>query len=572
MKPALALNLFSKVGFGEKANEAGTPGTIGESLFKKFLMKESKAELSKEKRAAIPDKITQGRTGKDRERLENTLSIPDFLMHGMKLEPGFKGKLEEYLGKLGLTSGESAAAIEAATDKNGFVQLDRLTARLASFKGVNAKKQMDLFIAASDVPQFQKVLFNMGLSAGEVKALVEKGNDGEGNLPLGKIMPDLSRRFPEIDSKEALARLLSHSDIQLKSREIIPSIERSKLKTLLKEYAATPSEDVQKDIKVRLADLLREKGVPPQRVKSFLEGMSVEYAEEASRTDSANGEKSAKAAKISLWDGIALNPQHPVKKDTWTEKILAILKGIGIGIGKGDQGKDRSSGPVLSSWVEKESGGPKPLAERVISIVGSEGTTPSGKSLLGTLESTKGDDRQTLVTGHSLPGPSDQNATVDKLAHSGEGTGNFGRLMNSSQETSNLSSLLDRMQWMVEAGRQKARIQLSPPELGQIDLRLVIDHGHLHAHLGTENPMVKQMIESHLDQLKQHLTDLGFVVEEFSVDVGQDQREFGGNLWERGDAMEGARWNGKPSIQPVLEQSTTLRALTDDRYQINVRV
>ncbi len=568
MNPAFALNLFSKVGFGEQADRAGTPGTIGENLFKKFLTKENGLASSGEKAS----KIRQGHSGKDREPLENAISMSDFPLNRLRFEPGVKGKLEAFLQGRGLTSKDSADLIEGATDGDGFIRLDRLMRGLAALKGVNAKEQMDLFISATDVPKFQEVLFNMGLGAGEIKALVEKGNDGEGNLVFGKIFPDLSRSFPEIDSQKTLVRLLSRFGIQSENKEIIPSIKPGELQTFLNKYAATPSEDVQKNIKARLADLLREKGVPPQKVKSFLEGMNVEYAEKASRVAASKEGKPTTGAEIGLWNGIVLKPQSPGQKDPWTEKILAILKGSGNGIRKGGEGEGPSSRSMLSELLEKEGGGSKSLAEKAFSIVDAEETARTGKGSRWILKSKGGDDQQPFATGNSPPGFSDQNASLEKLHHAGKSTGNFGRLFNPSQETSTISNLLDRMQWMVEAGRQKARIRLSPPELGQIDLRLVIDQGHLHAHLGTDNPLVKEMIESNLGQLRQQLSDLGFVVEEFSVHVGQDQREFGEDLWERSSPMVGVGGNGKQGIEPLSQASATLRALADDRYQINVRV
>ncbi len=558
MNPAFALNLFTTCGSADKAGKAATPGKSEKSLFRNLLMKENRERL----------------TGEEDGTQENAILTSDFPVHMLRFEPGVKGKLETFFGEQGLTSKESAALIEGATDKDGFIRLDRLQAGFAALKAGNAKGQMSMIISARDVPQFQEVLFKMGLGAGEVKALVEKGNDGKGNMVLGKILSGLSMKFPEIDSQETLARLLAHSDIQCKNKEVSPSIKTPELRTLLKDYAATPSEDVQKNIKTRLADLLREKGVPPEKVKSFLEGMNVEYAEKASRVRATKEGKGATAAEIDLWDGVALKPQRSGKKDPWTEKILAILKESKTGVGRGGQGEGRSSRLASSALLEKESGGPRPPTEKVMSILDAEKAARTGKGSRGTPKSKAGDGRQPFVTGNPVPGLSDRNANLVKLQYAGQGTGNSGRALNDSQQASSLSNLLDRMQWMVEAGRQKARIQLSPPELGQIDLRLVIEQGHLHAHLGTDNPMVKEMIDSNLGQLKQQLSDLGFVVEEFSVNVGQDHREFGEgeDLWERRSLIGGIAGNGKPEIEPLSQGAATLRTIVDDRYQINVRI
>ena len=53
-----------------------------------------------------------------------------------------------------------------------------------------------------------------------------------------------------------------------------------------------------------------------------------------------------------------------------------------------------------------------------------------------------------------------------------------------------------------------------------LDLDLVIKQGHLEANLSAETLQVKELIEANLGQLKQQLTDLGFVVDKFEVIQG----------------------------------------------------
>ena len=89
-----------------------------------------------------------------------------------------------------------------------------------------------------------------------------------------------------------------------------------------------------------------------------------------------------------------------------------------------------------------------------------------------------------------------------------------------------LPRIVDRMVWMVQAGQQTSRIQISPPELGRLDLEIVIKQGHLQAHIHAENPAVKELIEANLQQLRQQLNQMGFVVERFEVAAGLDERRF----------------------------------------------
>jgi flagellar hook-length control protein FliK len=88
-----------------------------------------------------------------------------------------------------------------------------------------------------------------------------------------------------------------------------------------------------------------------------------------------------------------------------------------------------------------------------------------------------------------------------------------------------LPKILDRMVWMVQGGIQKTTVALSPPELGRIQLNLVIENGQIRGVLGTESPMVKELIDANLNQLRAQLEAQGFVVQSFDVMVGLNQHQ-----------------------------------------------
>ena len=114
---------------------------------------------------------------------------------------------------------------------------------------------------------------------------------------------------------------------------------------------------------------------------------------------------------------------------------------------------------------------------------------------------------------------------------------------------------------MIRGGEQKGTLHISPPELGRLDLDLVIKNGHLQANLSAENPAVKEIIESNLNQLKQQLADQGFVVEKFEVMVGQDGRSFRDNT----DGTAGGRrgHGAKKSATGLESVSVTTGAAPD---------
>jgi flagellar hook-length control protein FliK len=114
---------------------------------------------------------------------------------------------------------------------------------------------------------------------------------------------------------------------------------------------------------------------------------------------------------------------------------------------------------------------------------------------------------------------------------------------------------------------------MSPPELGRLDLNLVIKHGHLQANMSAETLVAKEMIEANLSQLKQQLNNLGLVVDRFEVGVGLEDRRFAD-----GDPRTGNKRKGtSPGRSSNREETPTAAAAETesghpDLYQIDVHV
>lgn len=550
MDQAFALNLFSGPGFSGTAVKPQSLEGISEGLFKSLLTKENRSTSSSRERGIEAD-------------LQDTGMVPGMVSWA----PGAEEKLTAYLEDKGISGEEAAFLLKGAKGANGTIQLNRLTAALNGRKGTTPGGSGDLIVASRDVPRLQEFLFRMGLGSGEVKSLCEGAGDGKGNVLLSKIVGTLSEKFPDIDSPQKLAALLSQLGIGSRATRAAQHMSTTDLKPFMDAYAETPSEDVRKQIKTVLAQLLQEKGIPPEEVKSFLEGMNVTYAKNIS------GSPSAKAGELGLWDGLVLRRQYKTKNDPWTEKILAILKDVRTGKQQVDDKKGNFLQPFLSRGGDQANLTNKSVSERLASLLqtGEEGPSSKGQQNLNRQGFGGGNS---FALGEMFLKTAAQGPLPDRGLPGSPQAGIFARALDYAQEASPVSSILDRMQWMMQAGKQQARIQLSPPELGHIDLRMVIDQGHLQAHLGTENPLVKEMIESNLGQLKQQLAGLGFVVEEFSVHVGADSRDFmdRDELWGKTGKTGSSGWTREPGIEPAIPDPSETRTAAEDRYQINVRV
>lgn len=70
-------------------------------------------------------------------------------------------------------------------------------------------------------------------------------------------------------------------------------------------------------------------------------------------------------------------------------------------------------------------------------------------------------------------------------------------------------------------GRSDVYLQLDPPSLGELHIRLTIQDGHVRVHLHTPSGEVKGMLDGALAQLRQALTDQGLRVDGLAVSLGQ---------------------------------------------------
>ncbi len=83
-----------------------------------------------------------------------------------------------------------------------------------------------------------------------------------------------------------------------------------------------------------------------------------------------------------------------------------------------------------------------------------------------------------------------------------------------------LNSVENSIKFMIADGENKVSIKLYPPELGKIQVELVIKDNQVNARINTENIAVKEVILTNLDQLKSNIESAGILVNQFDVEVG----------------------------------------------------
>jgi flagellar hook-length control protein FliK len=84
--------------------------------------------------------------------------------------------------------------------------------------------------------------------------------------------------------------------------------------------------------------------------------------------------------------------------------------------------------------------------------------------------------------------------------------------------------ILRQMRVQLSPELRTATIQLSPPELGRISIRMRVERGELRAHVRAERPETLQALERHVPELKATLESLGIQAREIDLQLGFEQQ------------------------------------------------
>jgi flagellar hook-length control protein FliK len=118
-----------------------------------------------------------------------------------------------------------------------------------------------------------------------------------------------------------------------------------------------------------------------------------------------------------------------------------------------------------------------------------------------------------------------------------------------------------RVVWMSREGISRARVHLSPPELGRIDIRLEIEGNDARLQLGTQNASVRDALEGMLPRLRDAMSQQGLNLSEADVsDHGTDSQggeERPGNAGRHAAGPAGNAADGEPSDGEAVERSAS---------------
>ncbi len=84
-------------------------------------------------------------------------------------------------------------------------------------------------------------------------------------------------------------------------------------------------------------------------------------------------------------------------------------------------------------------------------------------------------------------------------------------------------TLGERLVWMVSHGQQRAEIMLDPPQLGRVDVQLVMQGDRAQLVFAADTPLSRELLEQSLPRLREMMAEAG--IELTDVNVGSRQRQ-----------------------------------------------
>ena len=116
-----------------------------------------------------------------------------------------------------------------------------------------------------------------------------------------------------------------------------------------------------------------------------------------------------------------------------------------------------------------------------------------------------------------------------------------------AQTTGVISQIRDGIESLVQSKNTSVRLQLYPESLGHIELRVTSGEGGLRISLNADTPATGVLLEKHLSDLRQALSETGLNVSGVFVALGQNPRQH----QQPSDSRRSATQSGGASISPL---------------------
>jgi|GEM_PF-6620166 len=495
MKGPTIINLFKDISLRPHKSSKMGESSLGMNLFGKVLAKEIRTANSS-KGYQVPDKDASKRATEGEKIMA---SLGGFAGINLALPLAQRNILANILKTLGLNKEQITLALSRATDSDGLIHLNRLWRCVRGLLFNKPSKGSSFAINKSYMPQLALVLLRLGIDPEKMKKTLEKHVVSKTDSSLKDVTAILRDLVPGLK--------LGSEDTQALLRQLNIPLEPQDLRSLVKEFTtekklstALKNPDAsQRVLVIRrvIAQALREKGLAPEKVKQIVEGINIKsvrsFVEQASQKVVTDKEIE------SILEGLRIKGKFRNSLGSVKEHLKAELIRL-----------NQEKGKNLQPHIPERGAATTSDSDKVANLL-------NATRLLGP-KSGKGDDlthfKETIMEKiQAIFSVDEPNRKVEEILRPDPMT----RWIDPHQT---IQKIMQHLKWMVMGAKQESTMILHPPELGQMDLRVLVKQGHLQVQLGTEHPWAKEIVEGNLNILRQQLNQAGFVVDKLDVMVG----------------------------------------------------
>jgi len=141
--------------------------------------------------------------------------------------------------------------------------------------------------------------------------------------------------------------------------------------------------------------------------------------------------------------------------------------------------------------------------------------------------------------------------------------GRENRLTSNISRAGTLDQIVEKAALNLKNGKSQVRIDLKPEFLGSVRMKITTENHLVTVRILTELPVVKEMIENNLSQLKTDLQSHGLEIDKLDVSVANDSQQRGKGF-EKADFLSEKENSDAENVEGAVEEKETVSLLSEN--------
>ena len=141
------------------------------------------------------------------------------------------------------------------------------------------------------------------------------------------------------------------------------------------------------------------------------------------------------------------------------------------------------------------------------------------------------------------------------------------RLSSTISRAGTLNQIVEKAALSLKNGKSQARVELKPDFLGSVRMKITTENHLVSVRILTELPIVKEMIESNISQLKTDLQSHGLSIDKLDVSVANDSQQHGKGFEKTENLPEQENSDVSDNGAVVAEETETANLLKEEQTE-----